>query len=394
MCHQQHTGRKVGLGTANIKAKYHMKSLSFIMTICLIFPMNVKGQEKHFNYIFRQGQDGYAVFRIPAIIKAKNGTLLAFAEGRKNSGSDTGDIDLVMKSSTNDGKTWSPLKVVWDDGDNVCGNPAPVVEQESGIVYLLLTWNLGSDHERDIIDQKSKDTRRVFITQSDDHGNSWTKPKEITSSTKKDDWTWYATGPVHGIQLSKNEQYKGRMVIPCDHIEAETRHYYSHVIYSDDKGKTWQLGGSTPQHQVNECSIAELDNGDLLLNMRNYDRDSKTRRTALSTDGGITWSDLKNDTALIEPICQGSLLGNDQKGSKTLYFSNPASEKSRENMTLKYSDDDGVSWSKAFVVHRGPSAYSDIVRVSKHTIGILYEGGIKSPYEGISIEIVELSALK
>jgi Neuraminidase (sialidase) len=110
MCHQQHTGRKVGLGTANIKAKYHMKSLSFIMTICLIFPMNVKGQEKHFNYIFRQGQDGYAVFRIPAIIKAKNGTLLAFAEGRKNSGSDTGDIDLVMKSSTNDGENMESTK--------------------------------------------------------------------------------------------------------------------------------------------------------------------------------------------------------------------------------------------------------------------------------------------
>jgi sialidase-1 len=394
MCHRQHTGGIVGLGIANIKAKYHMKSLSFIMTICLIFPLNVKGEEKQFNYIFQKGQDGYAVFRIPAIIKAKNGTLLAFAEGRKNSGSDTGDIDLVMKSSTDNGKTWSPLKVVWDDGDNVCGNPAPVVEQESGIVYLLLTWNLGSDHEREIIDQKSKDTRRVFITQSDDNGNSWTEPEEITSSTKKDNWTWYATGPVHGIQLSKNEQYKGRLVIPCDHIEAETRHYYSHVIYSDDKGKTWKLGGSTPQHQVNECSIAELDNGDLLLNMRNYDRDNKTRKTALSTDGGITWSDLKNDKALIEPICQGSLLGNDQRGSKTLYFSNPASEKSRENMTLKYSDDDGASWSKAFVVHRGPSAYSDMVQISKQTIGILYEGGIKSPYEGISFEIVKLSSLK
>lgn len=371
-----------------------MKVSSFIIAIFLIISFNIKAQEKQFNYIFRQGQDGYACFRIPAIIKAKNGTLLAFAEARKKSCSDTGDIDLVMRSSSDNGKTWSDLSVLWDDGDNVCGNPAPVVEQESGIVYLLLTWNLGSDHEREIIDQKSKDTRRVFVTQSGDDGQTWEKPKEITSTTKKDNWTWYATGPVHGIQLSKSEQYKGRLIIPCDHIEAETKHYYSHVIYSDDQGKTWKLGGSTPQHQVNECSIAELDNGDLLLNMRNYDRDNKTRKTSLSTDGGMTWSDLENDEALIEPICQGSLLGNNKKGKRELYFSNPASEQSRENMTLKLSDDDGATWSKEYVVHRGPSAYSDVVLINKNTIGILYEGGLQSPYEGISFELVKRSALK
>lgn len=340
--------------------------------------------DKTFNYIFQKGMQGYACFRIPVIVKSTDGTLLAFAEARKKSCSDTGDIDLVLRRSTDGGITWGKIQVIWDDGNNVCGNPAPVVEQKSGVVYLLLTWNLGSDHERDIIAQKSKDTRRVYVMQSADNGITWQKPMEITSTTKKENWTWYATGPVHGIQMHKNKKYKGRMIIPCDHIEAETKHYYSHIIYSDDSGQTWQLGGSTPQHQVNECAVAELPNGDLLLNMRNYDRDSKNRKISMSKDGGITWSDLKNDKTLIEPICQGSLLSDGQR----LYFSNPASQESRENMTLRISNDNGKSWKRQIAVNQGPSAYSDLVKIGKDQIGILYEGGIESPYEGIAFEVL------
>ncbi len=371
-----------------------MRSKCFIISVLILIPIMILAQEKQFHYIFQQGQDGYACFRIPAIIKSTNGTLLAFAEARKKSCSDTGDIDLVMKSSADDGKTWSKLSVIWDDGENVCGNPAPVVEQESGKIYLLMTWNLGKDHERDIIAQKSSDTRRVFVTHSNDNGLTWQAPTEITSATKKGNWTWYATGPVHGIQLSKNKLYKGRLVIPCDHIEAETQQYYSHILYSDDKGETWNLGGSTPQDQVNECTVAERDNGDLILNMRNYDRDSKSRKISTSHDGGITWIDLFNDPALIEPICQGSMLNNDKKGDNRMLFSNPASQKSRENMTIKLSEDGGMEWSKKLVVHQGPSAYSDMVWINREKVAIIYEGGNKSPYEGISFEVFNLADFK
>lgn len=371
-----------------------MKLRRAILLIFLLAPLALIAGKKDFNYIFSKGMGGYNCFRIPAIVQSKDGTLLAFAEARKKSCSDTGDIDLVMRRSTDNGKTWSELKVIWDDGDNVCGNPAPVVEQETGTVFLLLTWNLGSDHERDIIAQKSKDTRRVYVTQSDDDGISWKKPKEITATTKKDNWTWYATGPVHGIQMSDASKYSGRLVIPCDHIEAETKHYYSHTIYSDDRGQTWKLGGTTPQHQVNECAVAELNNGDLILNMRNYDRDNKNRKVSLSRDGGITWEDLKNDATLIEPICQGSITSYKKNGVHKLYFSNPASQKSRENMTLRLSSDNGVNWNHKVVIHKGPSAYSDIVMIDKNQIGILYEGGKKSPYEGIAFEIINTKRFK
>ncbi|NOR74760.1 MAG: exo-alpha-sialidase [Draconibacterium sp.] len=345
-------------------------------------------QNNKFNYIFKSGTENYSTFRIPAIVTTKSGKILAFAEGRVGGSSDTGDIDLVMKSSNDGGKTWNQLKIIWNDKNNVCGNPAPVVDQETGDVHLLMTWNLGEDHESEIIAQKSVDTRRVFVTSSSNEGETWTTPKEITSTTKLENWTWYATGPCHGIQLKQGIN-KGRLVIPCDHIEAETREYYSHIIYSDDHGETWQLGGTTPQHQVNECTVAELPNGKLLLNMRNYDRSQEARKISYSEDGGLSWSNIQTDTALIEPICQASLLFNED--NSTLYFLNPASKNSRTNMVLKSSSNFGNSWQTVKILNSGASAYSDITLINKNTLGCLYEAGVFSPYEGIIFTTVELN---
>lgn len=339
------------------------------------------------SYIFESGTEGYKTFRIPAIVTTNSGRILAFAEGRVNGGSDTGDIDLVMKSSDDGGRTWSNLKVIWDDKKNVCGNPAPVIDGVTGKIHLLMTWNLGTDHERDIIAGRSENTRRVFETSSSDGGNNWSSPKDITSSTKLDNWTWYATGPCHGIQL-KNGTHKNRMVVPCDHIEAGTKKYYSHVIYSDDNGATWKLGGTSPQDQVNECTVAEFPNGKLLLNMRNYDRSQKSRKISWSENGGESWSAIQTAAALIEPICQASMLF--AETNETLYFLNPASENSRTNMTLKSSKDFGNSWELEKILHEGPSAYSDLTLVTKNTLGCLYEAGKESPYEGIIFETIRI----
>lgn len=344
-------------------------------------------RQHNFNYIFKSGTEGYKTFRIPAMVTTKSGKVLAFAEGRVNGSSDTGNIDLVMKSSDDGGRTWSSLKIIWDDDENVCGNPAPVVDTETGEVHLLMTWNLGEDHERDIIDGKSKNTRRVFISTSSNQGESWSVPKEITATAKLANWTWYATGPCHGIQL-KNGEFKGRLVIPCDHIEVGSKKYFSHIIYSDDHGKTWKLGGRTPQDQVNECTVAELQNGQLLLNMRNYDRTQKSRKVSRSNDGGISWTDIQPDTSLIEPICQASLIFNDE--NQTLYFLNPASFDSRVNMTLKASEDFGKTWETIKVLNSGASAYSDLTLINKNTLGCLFEAGRFSPYEGINFTTINI----
>lgn len=339
------------------------------------------------SYLFESGTEGYKCFRIPAIVTTSEGTLLAFAEGRKNGCSDTGDIDLVMKRSTDQGLTWSKLVVIWDDGKNVCGNPAPLVDKQRGEIHLLSTWNLGKDKEHQIIEGKSKDTRRVFVMSSIDDGKSWSDAKEITSSVKEDNWTWYATGPCHGIQLKSNA-YAGRLVIPCDHMEAGTKKYYSHTIYSDDHGKSWELGGTTPQDQVNECTVAELSDGRLMLNMRNYDRSQKSRKIAFSEDGGLSWSKLSNDPILIEPVCQASLLMIQKEKSYTLFFLNPAHEDERRMMTLRSSNDEGLSWKGSMVLHQGPAAYSDLTPLSNGSLGCLYEAGVSNPYQGIVFQTI------
>lgn len=338
--------------------------------------------------VFQAGDGGYKCFRIPAIVKAKSGNLLAFAEARKNSCSDTDNIDLVVKSSKDNGTTWSDLSVVWDDQDNTCGNPAPIVDAKTGAVVLVATWNLGGDHEKDIIAGTSKDTRRVYVLRSTDEGKSWSAPKEITKDTKKENWAWYATGPGNGIQIKKGA-HKNRMVVACDYVEVKTNKGYSHVIYSDDAGITWTLGGIAPKEGVNESTVAEAGKGELLLNMRNYNRE-KLRKVARSTDGGATWVDFKSDPALEEPVCQGSLISL----SKGMAFANPASQTKREKMTIKLSFDKGHTWTKSHLVHAGPSAYSNLVELNKKEIGILYEGGEKSPYEKIVFKKVSKKDFK
>jgi len=330
--------------------------------------------------VYRSGEAGYDTYRIPALAVTNQGTLLAFAEGRRHSQSDTGDIDLLLRRSEDRGVTWKEQQVVWDDSDNVCGNPAPVIDRDTGTVWLLMTWNLGDDREDRIIAGTSRDTRRVFVTSSNDDGRSWSPPSEITASTKRSDWSWYATGPGAGIQLELG-RHSGRLIIPCDHIERESKSYYSHVIYSDDHGQTWHLGGTSPKSQVNECQVAELSSGRLVLNMRNYDRTKACRQVAFSSDGGRSWTGQQFQQSLVEPICQASI----RRAGKRLLFSNPADSKKRVNLTIKISHDDGSSWEALYRLHSGPSAYSDLAVISGNLAACLYERGRESPYEEIAI---------
>ncbi len=339
--------------------------------------------------VYISGQDGYHTYRIPAVVQTQKGTLLAFCEGRRAGRSDAGDIDLLVKRSHDNGRTWGAQSIIWDDSLNTCGNPCPIVDRETGNIVLLMTWNRGDDKESQIIDQSSKDTRRVFVTVSKDDGLNWAAPQEITDKTKQPDWTWYATGPGAGIQIERGP-HRGRLMAPCDHIEAESKHYHSHVIYSDDHGSSWQLGGRTPGHQVNECEVIEIANGRLLLNMRNYDKAKRVRQRALSDDGGLTWHSQEFDSTLIEPICQASIrtTGWDKTGHRRLVlFSNPASQTGRSHMTVRASLDDGRTWPTSQLLHAGPSAYSDLVFLKSNLAGCLYECGEKSAYEKIVFNV-------
>jgi sialidase-1 len=341
------------------------------------------------------GQDGYQTYRIPALAVTANGTVLAFCEGRKASMSDTGDIDLLVKRSTDNGRTWSPQQIVWGDPGNTCGNPVPVVDRQTGTIWLLMAWNRGEDSGEQITARTSRDTRRVFVTGSNDDGLSWSAPREITGAVKHPDWTWYATGPGGGIQI-EHGPHRGRLVIPCNHIEAATGQSYqnySNVFYSDDHGKRWQLGGRTPQPGVNECQVVELPGGRLLLNMRNYHDytkkvyDSKReRQVSFSDDGGLTWTAPRPDPALIEPVCQGAIHRCCWAADGTpgvLLLSNPASRSERVNMTVRASFDEGDTWPVSHVIHPGPSGYSDLAVLANGEIACVFEAGEKHCVEQI-----------
>jgi sialidase-1 len=345
--------------------------------------------------VFVSGRDGYHTYRIPAMVVSTNGTVLAFCEGRRESAGDTGSIDLLLKRSTDGGATWEPQQIVRSDAGNVCGNPAPVVDESTGIIWLLMTWNLGSDHEREILEGTSEDTRRVFVTHSTDDGLTWSSPREISASVKKPHWRWYATGPVNGIQLTRGG-HRGRLVIPAnhsDHSDPDRHPYRSHVIYSDDHGRTWELGG-VQEDRTNESTLVERADGSLLHNMRSYHGRNR-RAIATSGDGGATWSKVTLDEALVEPVCQASLLRFDwprPDAPGRLLFSNPASNK-RENMTVRLSNDDGATWPVSRTIHPGPSAYSSLAVLPDQTIACLFEGGEGSPYEKIILARFPLSWL-
>jgi sialidase-1 len=344
--------------------------------------------------VFVSGADGYHTYRIPSLIVSRKGTLLAFCEGRKDGRADSGDIDLLSKRSTDGGQTWSRPQILWDDGTNTCGNPCSVLDEDTGVIWLLLTHNDGRDKESAIKAKKGIGTRTVWVSRSDDDGDTWSKPDEITKSVKDPSWGWYATGPGVGIQI-KHGPRRGRLVIPCDHaydqpggnLRGLPVEYGAHVVYSDDHGQTWKRGGAI-RPKVNECQVIELADGKgtLLMDMRAYFGKSR-RAQSISRDGGKTWSAPEDQAELIEPVCQASILRYtwpDANGKSRILFSNPSDEKKRINMTVRLSYDDGKTWPVNRMVHSTESAYSCLTVLPDMEIACLYERGVQHAYERIT----------
>lgn len=330
------------------------------------------------NDIFVAGEGGYHTYRIPALVVSKKGTILAFCEGRKFSTDDAGKIDIVLKRSFDHGKSWQEMQSVVSEDNMTCGNPCPVLDEITGLIWLPFCKNLGNAGEALICEGKAP--RTVWITCSADEGATWRQQIEITGQVKNPSWTWYATGPGHGIQLRT-----GRLVVPCDHMADRDSSIeeagHSHIIYSDDHGLSWGVGGIMVRG-TNECCIVETRDGSLYLNCRNY-REGKRRAYARSYDNGQTFTDFGWDEKLIEPICQGSMV-RVMEFSDTILFSNPAST-SRERMTIRISYDGCRTWAFSKLLYDGPSAYSDLAMSSDMKILCLYEKGIEHPYEKLTL---------
>jgi len=327
------------------------------------------------------GEGGYHTYRIPALCVTTQGTVLAFCEGRKHSRADAGEIDLLLRRSTDGGRTWLPTQLVATDPGMTVGNPAPVFDRDTGTIWLPLCKNPAEGGEDKI--RKGLAERTVWLAHSADDGLTWSDPIEITQDVKRSNWTWYATGPCHGIQLRT-----GRLLIPCDHRARSTATQdegrFSHTIYSDDHGATWHIGGIVAQEGTNESAAVELSDGAVYLNCR--DQAKRGRRVAAwSRDGGLSFPEHRFEEALIEPACQGSLERLPTADGRQAYlFCNPASL-TRDTLSVKVSRDECRTWSTGKVLESGRAAYSDLAVTSDGEILCLYECGADSPYERLTL---------
>jgi sialidase-1 len=356
---------------------------------------------------YKKGDGGYNTFRIPAVVKARNGTVLAFAEGRKDSGGDSGNIDIVLRRSSDGGCTWGPLQVVADQGPDTIGNPAPIVTN-TGRIVLLSVRNGGSVTEAQIIrgQVSAADTRRPFVQYSDDNGATWSALRDITAEAKKGDWRWYATTPGHSLQVTRGP-HAGRLIVPANHTTpptpgtpdtgAEGKYNSGHDIYSDDLGQTWHIGyiDENPDGyvNVNESTATELPDGRLYFNTRNDATAPGHRADAYSSDGGQTLDKpfRPNDT-IVAAISEGSVLQLSQPD--LLLFSGPYDPNNkRAAMSIQVSRDGGVNFTLGLTLSGLPAAYSDLVQLDQSTVGVLYETGDFSAYETITFTRVPISRL-
>ena len=383
-----------------------------LLLIPILFLSNLLFSQDKKVPVFVSGNDGFKSYRIPAIIKAPNNDLLAFCEGRVNSSSDFGNIDIVMKRSSDNGNTWSPIFIVANYDSLQAGNPAPVVDLTDpafpkGKIYLF--YNTGNNFESEV--RKGLGVREVWYITSIDNGLTWSKGVNITTQSHRpnqikfnplyhfdEDWRSYANTPGHALQITSG-LYKGRIYIPANHSVGEPQNhfndYVAHGFYTDDHGLSFKLSESVNIPGSNESTAAELSNNGLLLNARNQNGEIKSRLIAISHNGGANWDTTYFDTQLPDPVCEGSILNIGVKNKKqVLAFVNAADTKNRNNLTLRISYDEGKTWAKNILVDASTeenqmannSAYSDIVLLKKSNIGILYE---KDNYSKIVFTVVD-----
>lgn len=351
----------------------------------------ISAEEPNSVDVFIAGQDGYFAYRIPALLTTKPGTLLAFCEGRKTTLSDDGDNDLVLRRSTDSGKTWQKLQLVHEEGGDAVisiGNPCPVIDPATGRIWLSMNRKNGG----------------VLLTHSDDDGLTWSAVRDIKDSASKPGWGWYALGPGIGIALERGP-HRGRLILPANHRETPDRSgpSASHIIYSDDHGETWKLGGTVGLH-TNECQLVETvaDGGsELLINMRNHwARSGKRpelagrRLFSRSRDDGLTWTEAIRDESLIEPTCQASLFRyswpTDSQRS-VLLFANPDSTTKRERMTVRVSYDEGRTWLASKLIDADSSGYCCLTRMKDGRIGLIYE---RDNYKRLTLVTFALESIK
>lgn len=327
--------------------------------------------------LFEMGEADSKYYRIPALVKASDGALVAIADKRGNSLGDLPNIiTIVSKRSTDGGKTWSDMAIV-AQGDTVgkCGYGDAVViaDEKRGNLVAVFSGNNGLWHSNE------KSLSRTYSATSTDNGKSW---KEVTDITDQvyggvyGEGTRYGlfTGSGSGIQL-RHGAHVGRLMLVIaarnDAVWGGTMSNYA--IYSDDGGITWNASKNAACTNGDEAKVVELPDGKILMSIRN--RAKGNRLFSVSTDGGVTWNEPKLNATILDPACNGDIIPYTHKGKNYLLHSLPASPTTRENVTVYISEDNGETWTPKRCIYKGYSAYSSLQVLDDGTIGIIVEEG-------------------
>ena len=341
--------------------------------------------EPEFFDVFTSGAEGFPSIRIPSAVVTRKGSVLAFAEGRAR-GADQAENKIVAKRSTDGGRTWSPLTVLHDDGTNSLNNPTSVVDQQTGRVFLLyqrIPAHLREASKEIATGLEGPAIYRNFLVWSDDDGVTWTPPLDITGTTKRPERaTTIASGPGNGIQLTRGA-HAGRLIFPFN--EGPFWKWQNFAVFSDDHGQTWKYGSDVPEallpdpkigerSQINEVQMVEMTDGSVRLDSRQF-AGAKVRKTAVSRDGGSTWSPVADLADLRDPSCMAGVLRysfDDGSGKGKLLHTGPDSTK-RDHGTVYLSLDDGATWPIKRELWPGGFAYSVPIRLTDGTVGCLFE---------------------
>ncbi len=337
--------------------------------------------DPQFSEVFTSGTEGFASIRIPSVLTTRSGTILAVAEGRRRP-NDQAENDIVAKRSTDGGLTWSPLRILHDDGPHSLNNPTLVQESQSGRIFLWyqrIPSHLREHDNRIAQGLEGPDVYRNFLLTSDDDGTTWSQPSDVTATTKRPTRaTTIASGPGIGIQLSRGP-HKGRLLIPFN--EGPFGIWQNYAVFSDDAGKSWSFGADVPnallpngKSWINEVQFAELSDGSVFLDSRQFGG-ARLRKSSISRDGGATWSPVSEIPGLTDPSCMAGILRfsfDDAAGKGRLLHTGPDSTK-RDHGTVWMSTDDGVSWPVKRELWPGPFAYSVPTKLPDGNVGVLFE---------------------
>lgn len=327
--------------------------------------------------LFEMGEDGSKFYRIPALVKAADGALVAVADKRGDALGDLPNIiTIVSKRSTDGGKTWGDMSIV-AKGDTVAkcgyGDAVVIADEVKGNLVAVFSGNNGLWHSNE------SSLIRTYTSTSTDSGKTWGEVKDITDQVYGGvygEGTRHGlfTGSGSGVQLKHGEHAGRLMLVVAARNDASWGGTLSnYAVYSDDGGQSWQVSKNAACVDGDEAKVVELANGNVLMSIRN--RAKGHRLFSVSTDGGETWSEPKLNETILDPACNGDIVAYTYKGKNLLLHSLPASPTTREKVTVYVSEDNGETWMPKRCIYPGYSAYSSLQLLDDGTIGIIVEEG-------------------